>query len=110
LGAASSGTLVFEGVPGIERVFGVSTLKLWIKCKHASELASRAMDDSLPMPARVALKLHQLVCANCARYARQLQEIRRLLRLAPGADEDRATLSREAVHRIETELHKRLDP
>lgn len=84
-------------------------MRLWIKCRHASELASRAMDDSLPMPARVALKLHQLVCANCARYARQLQEIRRVLRLAPEPDEEAgATLSREARHRIETELHKRL--
>lgn len=84
-------------------------MKLWIKCKHASELASRAMDHPLPLSARFALKLHQRVCVNCARYARQLKEIRRLLRLAPGADEDAATLSREAVHRIETALLKRLN-
>ena len=69
------------------------------------------MDQRLPLPARFALKLHHLVCENCARYARQILEIRRLLRLSPGADEDAAvSLSPEAVHRIETELQKRLDP
>ena len=84
-------------------------MKLWIKCKQASELASRAMDQRLPLSARFALKLHHWVCANCARYARQLHEIRRLLRFTPKADEDAASLSTEAMQRIETELHKRLD-
>lgn len=85
-------------------------MKLWIKCKQASELASRAMDQRLPLSARFALNLHHWVCASCARYARQLHAMRRLLRLMPKADENAATLSHEAVQRIETELHKRLDP
>ncbi len=63
------------------------------------------------MSARFALKLHHLVCAHCARYARQLHEIRRLLHLERTTEQDdTAALSPEAVQRIETELHKKLDP
>ncbi len=83
---------------------------LWVKCKGATELASRAMDQRLSLRNRIALKLHHLVCAQCERYARQLSEIRRLLRLdAPATKCDAPALSPEAVQRIETELHKRLD-
>ena len=97
-------------MPRVKRVFGGITVSLWIKCKGASELASRAMDETLPLPARFALRLHHLVCANCARCANQLNEIRRLLQAERTADKDDAvTLSPEAVHRIETELHKKLD-
>lgn len=85
-------------------------MNLWIKCKAATELASRSMDQSLPLSAHLALKLHHLVCAHCARYTRQLHEIRRLLHLEPAADKDDApALSPEAAQRIEAELHKKLD-
>lgn len=85
-------------------------MSLWIKCKDASELASRAMDQGLPLASRVALNLHHLVCVNCARYARQLMEIRRLLKWESTVESyDAAMLSQEAVHRIKTELQKRLE-
>ena len=94
---------------GIKRVFGGIKVSLWIKCKGATELASRAMDENLPLSARFALKLHHLVCANCARCAVQLNEIRRLLQHEPAAGKDDViTLSPEAAHRIETELQKKL--
>ena len=67
------------------------------------------MDQRLPLSAYSALKLHQWVCANCARYARQLHEMRRLLRLTPHSEPHAATLSRDAALRIETELQKRLE-
>ncbi|MHB8914782.1 MAG: anti-sigma factor family protein [Thiobacillus sp.] len=85
-------------------------MSLWIKCKGATELASRAMDQPLPLHNRIALKLHHLVCAHCARYAKQLHEIRRLLRRETASDtESMPALSLEAKRRIETELHKKLD-
>ena len=85
-------------------------MSLRIKCKVATELASRGMDQRLPLHNRIALKLHHLVCANCARYAQQLREIRRLLRKEPATDfEGMAVLSRAAKQRIETELHKKLN-
>jgi len=68
------------------------------------------MDQRLSLRNRIALKLHYLVCAHCARYARQLHEIRRLLHLDGPADKrDVPALSPAAVQRIETELHKKLD-
>ena len=85
-------------------------MSLRIKCKSATELASRTMDQRLSFYNRVALKLHYLVCAHCARYARQLNEIRRLLHLEWSADpQDAPALSMEARQRIETELHKKLE-
>lgn len=85
-------------------------MSLWLKCKGASELASRAMDQRLSLSNRIALKLHYLVCAYCARYAGQLNEIRRLLHLEWAADpKDAPTLSLEARQRIETELHRKLE-
>ncbi len=84
-------------------------MSLWVSCKGASELASRAMDETLPLSSRFALKLHHSICANCARFAVQLNMIRRLLHTAPAPDKDEATLSQEARHRIETELQKKLD-
>ena len=86
-------------------------MKLWIKCKEATELASRAMDLSLPISARFALKLHHLVCVHCARYARQLHQIRRLLRREAVVEpDDGAALSAPARQRIEAELQQKLDP
>ena len=86
-------------------------VKLWIKCKEATELASRAMDLKLPFSGRLALKLHHLVCVHCARYARQLHQIRCLLRreTVVGLD-DGAALSAPARQRIEAELQQKLDP
>ena len=85
-------------------------MSLWLKCKDATELASLAMDQALPLHKRFALKLHHLVCINCARYAKQLHEIRRLLRQDWARDNDEALgLSPEAALRIETELHKKLE-
>ena len=86
-------------------------VKLWIKCKEATELASRTMDLKLPLSARLALKLHHLVCEHCARYARQLHQIRNLLRRAPLVSPDEGTaLSAPARQRIEAELQQKLDP
>lgn len=87
-------------------------MKLWIKikCKEATELASRAMDLNLPISAQFALKLHHLVCVHCARFARQLHQIRRLLRADSVVEPaDDAGLSTHARQRIEAELQQKLD-
>lgn len=98
-------------MPGIEWIFGGTRVSLWLKCKDATELASHDMDHTLPIHKRFALKIHHLVCANCARYAKQLRLIRRLLHHEWAHDKDNAIgLSPEAARRIETELHKKLEP
>ena len=77
-------------------------------CREATELASRAMDERLPFADRVALRFHLAICDNCARFNRQLQEMRRLFRAETAADEDAPGLDPEARQRIASELQKKL--
>lgn len=49
-----------------------------IKCREASRLMSRAMDEPLPLWQRLALALHLAICDACRNAERQM----RLLRLA----------------------------
>jgi len=81
----------------------------WIPtCRETTELASRAMDERLPFADRMAMRMHLAICANCARFNRQLQEMRRLFRVETAADDDAPGLAPEARQRIATEVHKKL--
>lgn len=84
-------------------------MKWMTTCKEATELASRAMDEHLSFGDRMAMRMHLATCENCSRFARQLQEIRRLFRLETSDSDDLGGLSSQARQRIETELHKTLD-
>ena len=78
-------------------------------CRETTALASRAMDERLPLSSRMALRLHLAICENCARFNRQLQEMRRLFRAEAAADEDGAPgLDPDARQRIATTLQKKL--
>jgi hypothetical protein len=82
----------------------------WIPtCREATELASRAMDVRLSFADRMALKLHLAICKNCAEFALQLQEMRRLFRMEAGGSHDAVALAPDARQRIATELQKKLD-
>lgn len=94
---------------GVEWVFEDSKVKFWVNCKEASELASRAMDATLPLSSRLTLKLHHNLCENCARFAVQLNVIRRMINIDARSHTYEATLSLEAKHRIGTELQKKLN-
>ena len=83
-------------------------MKWMTTCREATELASRTMDERLPLSNRMALRLHLTICRNCARFSEQLQEMRRLFREESAADDDAAGLAPEARQRIETELQKKL--
>lgn len=50
-----------------------------ISCKEASRLLSERLERRLPFGQRWALRLHLWVCAECRRFARQLNLLRRLL-------------------------------
>jgi hypothetical protein len=77
-------------------------------CREATQLASRAIDERLPFADRVALRFHLAICDNCARFNRQLQEMRRLFRAETAADESAPGLDRAARQRIASELQKTL--
>lgn len=84
-------------------------MKWIVTCKETSLLASRAMDERLPFADRLALRMHLAICKNCARFNRQLQEMRRLFQVETGVDEDVTPgLTPEARQRMETEMQKKL--
>lgn len=85
-------------------------MKWIVTCKETSLLASRAMDERLPFADRMAMRIHLIICRNCARFNQQLQEMHRLFRVEAGADEDVAPgLTPAARQRIETEMKKQRD-
>ncbi len=85
-------------------------MKWRVSCKESTELVSRAMDERLTFADRLAMRMHLAICRNCARFARQLQDMRRLFQAETAASEDAAGLSPDARQRIATELQKKLDP
>jgi len=76
-------------------------------CRETTALASRALDTRLSFADRMALRLHLAICDNCARFNRQLQEMRRLFREA-AADDTTPGLADDARQRIATTLQKTL--
>ncbi|MCA1978960.1 MAG: zf-HC2 domain-containing protein [Thiobacillus sp.] len=83
-------------------------MKWLTTCRETTVLASRAQDGHLTLGERMAMHLHLAICANCARFARQLQAMRRLLR-ADVVDAVTPGLSDAARRRIENELQKKLE-
>ena len=75
---------------------------LTLRCREASELASRELDEPLSRIEGYALKGHVLICTSCRRFRRQILQIRRAMQLrdaAAGSGPDSA-LSDEARRRI----------
>ncbi|MFZ3041444.1 MAG: hypothetical protein WA108_06565 [Thiobacillus sp.] len=62
-------------------------MKWIVTCKETSLLASRVMDERLPLANRLAMRMHLAIRKSCARFNQQLQEMRRLFRVEAGADE-----------------------
>lgn len=83
-------------------------MKWMTTCKETTELASRAMDERLPLSDRLAMRLHLAVCKNCARFAQQLQEMRRQFRTETAGKDEAPGLADEARQRIANELQKKL--
>ncbi len=76
-------------------------------CKETTELASRAMDEQLPLADRMAMRLHLAMCRNCSRFTQQLQEMRRQFRMETKED-DLPGLAPDARQRISDTLRNKL--
>ena len=81
-----------------------------LSCKEVSELASRSLDQSLPLGRRIAMRLHLFACEGCRRYLEQLRFLRRATRRL-SEDMDRGhpheeTLSPEAKERMRDEIER----
>ena len=58
-----------------------------MNCKQATRLMSEEMDRDLAPGDRLALRLHTLLCAGCARYREQMRFLRQACRQQVAADE-----------------------
>ena len=47
-----------------------------ISCREAAQIALQAEDRTLPLSERLSLRLHQRICRNCRRFARQIDLMR----------------------------------
>ncbi|MFN3751318.1 MAG: zf-HC2 domain-containing protein [Thiobacillus sp.] len=83
-------------------------MKWLTTCKETTVLASRAMDTRLSFGERIALRMHLAICANCARFAQQLNDMRNFLRM-DATDDAEPGLTEAARRRIKTELQNKLD-
>ena len=80
-----------------------------LSCKDVTRLLSESMDRSLPLGKRVGVRFHLLICRFCARYERQLLQIRETVRRLVGTEETDGgplgePLSEEARARIRESL------
>jgi len=49
-------------------------------CKEAIRLQSEALDRELPLPERLGLRFHVLLCKWCRRYGQQIRFLREAVR------------------------------
>ena len=69
-----------------------------LNCEKASQLASKEMDEKLPLRQSLALKLHLLLCRGCSNFTRQLNFLREAARYSKKTIE--LQLTDEAKQRI----------
>lgn len=51
-------------------------IKPMITCREATQILLQAEDRSMPLAERLSLRLHQRICSNCRRFARQVELMR----------------------------------
>lgn len=61
-----------------------------LRCRDVTERASELLDGSLPLRARLALRLHLAICSMCRNYIDQLRKTRALLASRPLDPPDRS--------------------
>ena len=82
-----------------------------LSCKDVTRLISESMDRQLPLRKRIGVRVHLLICKFCARYERQLLQIRETVRHLAATEEKPGepygeTLSEEARERIGKSLQQ----
>ncbi len=76
-------------------------MRILINCKENSQLVTLSPDRPLSWRDRLAMRIHMIVCVNCARFARQMKLIREWL----GTEGESGNLSDAARARIEARLN-----
>lgn len=47
-------------------------IRLKLSCREATKILLQGEDRSMPLGERLSLRLHQRICSNCRRFARQV--------------------------------------
>lgn len=75
-------------------------------CKEAAELASRSLDQAIPVGVRIKLRLHFLICRWCERYFIHMRFLRRAMRhYARRSEQEGPALSPDARRRLKQALN-----
>lgn len=69
-------------------------------CREVSHLTSRAMDESLPLAKRLAMKLHIKMCGWCQRNQEQLLLMKKMAGQKAVEADKKITLGDDAKSRI----------
>lgn len=77
-------------------------MRIFINCKENSQLVTLLHDRPLAWKDRLAMRIHLMVCENCARFGRQMRMIREWIRSEEGDGE----LSGLARARIAAKLNE----
>ena len=80
-------------------------------CKEVSEMVSESMDRALPFHQRVLIRMHLLMCKDCARCKEQYETIRAAMRYEEldGKDLDASrSLSKDGKERLREFLKNHL--
>ena len=77
-------------------------------CEEATRIASRLLDEPVPLGQRVRLRLHLAICKWCRRYVRQIAFLRRAMgrTLDPPPWASAAVLPDEVRGRLRMILHQ----
>ena len=51
-----------------------------LSCRDVTDLASEHLEGTLPLTARLGVRLHLWMCAYCRLYLRQIEQVAALLR------------------------------
>ena len=83
--------------------------RLMFSCEKVTELVSLSLDQNLPLPQRLKMRMHFVICVLCSRYREQIAFLRTALRSHADRLEDQATppptgLSHQARERIKSTL------
>lgn len=81
---------------------------LFSPCREQTRLLSQALDTPLTAGARLGSRVHTAVCGGCARFKRQLQQIREMMCAAREALDDGAPLPADARARILQQIDENL--
>lgn len=73
-------------------------------CKETSVLVTQSLDRGLTFRERLAMRMHLLICRNCARFMKQMHLMRSWLRIDNEAE--RSGLKDEARERIAGRLRE----